>query len=82
MDATNEIKKYIDEKRELRDLFITYMESSDDYDNDFNELIKFIQTQKFEQDREEFEHFLRLILNICNNHHRYPGFFDKIKQIF
>ena len=43
---------------------------------------KVIQIQAILNKSQEFKHFLCLLLYISNNHHRFPGFFDKILQIF
>ena len=77
-----EIQNYFEEKKKLHEHILTYIEDCEFNKKDFEDLINYIQSQDIFNNREEFEHFLRLILNICNNHHRYPGFFDKIKQIF
>ena len=41
-----------------------------------------IKSQKLQENKLEFELFLRLILNIADNHHRFKGFFEKIERIF
>ena len=40
-----------------------------------------IQLQAILNKPQEFKHFLCLLYNISSNHHRFPGFFDKILQI-
>ena len=75
-----EIRKYINQKREVYRYLITFIEN-DDSPGNFENLIKIIQTQGIPNQRQEFEHFLLLLINISNNHHRFPGFFTKIDKI-
>lgn len=61
---------------------IAYLESSDDYDLYFQGFVGIVKTQKLLQDKEDLGHFLRLILNLTEYHHRDDYFVSKIKKIF
>lgn len=61
---------------------IAYLESSDDYDLYFQGFVGIVKTQKLLQDKEDLGHFLRLILNFTEYHHRDDYFVSKIKKIF
>ena len=75
-----EIQAYINQKREIYEKLLIFIESDDEQDH-FNQLIEKIKTYNIQKDWEELEQFLQLIVNISNNHHRKPDFFSKIIQI-
>lgn len=79
--ADQEIEKYIEEMKELYNNFLLFIENSDSNEISFNNMIDIINKQKLKENREEFEHFLRLIASIANNHHYIESFFNKILQI-
>lgn len=74
------IEKYFKEKKELHESLLEFIDNSDDNDA-FYCLQKIIEKQRILIKKDELKHFLKLILNISNNHHRKPDFFLKIKQI-
>lgn len=76
-----DIEIYIGKKGELQNLLLELLENVDDDDENFNYLIEFINKGKYQNNPEEFKQFLRLILNVSNNHHRTENFFTKIKKI-
>ena len=67
-----EIQKYIDEWKKIYDYFIKHQIDSDSID---------IDIQHFEKNREEYEHFLRLLISIYSNHSHEKNLFEKIEQI-
>ena len=73
--------KYVEEKNELYSSLIEFLENSDVYIDGFKHLIKIINIEQIEGNREEIEHFLYLIHHISNNHQRSKYFFQKIFQI-
>ena len=75
------IQKYINHKKEIHNLLLNFIENSGVNDTDFQNLIDLINTQNYEENREELEHFLRLISKIAKNHHRDTDFFKKIEKI-
>ena len=87
------IQEYINEKKDLYDTILNFLEESDSNEYDNHCLTQLITSQNFEEDQEEFMHLLRLIISISNNHHRNKNFLhniiiifdqikDKIKQTF
>ncbi|KAK8840556.1 hypothetical protein M9Y10_030765 [Tritrichomonas musculus] len=74
-----EIKKLVDEKKDIYEYLMIFVEITNFEKFDFNDLIKFIS--KYLKTQEEFNQFLLLILHIFNNHHRQPNFLNKIFQI-
>ena len=76
-----EIQEYVDEKKNLYSLLLTFIQNDKLINRDFHRLIQFIETQDFEENEEELTNFLRLILKVTNNHHRSPDFFQKIEKI-
>ncbi|KAK8839459.1 hypothetical protein M9Y10_031814 [Tritrichomonas musculus] len=76
-----QIQKYIDEKKELYRILMKYIEKLDQYEDDFQNLIKILNNYKLAENSEEMEKFLQLITNIADNHHRGVNFILKIKKI-
>ena len=76
------IHKYIDEKKKLHRLVLQIIENSNaDGDVDYQNLVDFLESLKYQENKQETEHFLHLILVISENHHRKPGFLEKIEKI-
>ena len=73
-----EIKNYIDQKKELYDLFLEFLETTSEHFIIFDYFTNFIKEKKYEENQEEFKHLLRLISKISNNHHRHHDFNHKI----
>ena len=76
-----EIQRYFGRKKEVYDALFKFIESNYSADRYFENLIEIVQMQDIQNTREEFEKFIYLILNICNNHYRYAGFLNKIFQV-
>lgn len=74
IDSNDEIQKYIEKKRELQSLLLTFLENSDS-DDDFQQLNEFIGTDNYNVNQEEFNDLFQLLINISNNHCRNKNFF-------
>ena len=75
------IQKYIRLKKELHDFLIQLLEKDDFSDQDNQDLIDFINSQNYLENREEFIYFLILLVNISNNYHRGPNFIKNLENI-
>ena len=75
------IQKYINKNKELHSALLAFLENAEDAENGCRELIHIIKTKKYEKNQNEFEHFLLLVVNIANNHHRNTYFNEKIEKI-
>lgn len=81
---------YINQKKKLYDSLITYLE---DYEQPYEEVkdpnllrndnqnLEFLDFILNDSKEEEIEQFLNLMSIISNNHHRNPGFINKIEKI-
>ena len=76
-----EINNYIEHKKRLYDHLLAYIQASNDNSDDFQNLINFLKTENYVKNHEELVHFLFLISNISNDHHRHHDFYDKIYKI-
>ena len=81
MNFQAEFQRYTNEKKKLNTLIINYIEDSDNCKDNFNNLIEFINLNKYQEKQEELSHLLHLIVNIANNHYRNEYFIMKIEQI-
>ena len=76
------IQTYIDEKKELQSLVLQIIEQLDTIDDTkIKNLMIFMSTHQYKENKPELEHFLHLISIISDNHHRGPNFFEKIEKI-
>ena len=80
-DANADYREYIDRKKEIHTLLLSFLENNQENDFNFNYLIQNIRSEKLESNREELEHFLRLIINISNNHCRKGNLIQKVEKI-
>ena len=79
---SNEItlQEYINKKKEVYSIILQYI---DDEENDlFDDLIKKIKAQINPENPSELKLFIRLLIDISNNHHRNPNFFEKLFCLF
>lgn len=76
-----EIKEYVDQKKRLYDLFITFVEQENENDEDDRLLFDYIDKLKIKENRDELESFFNLIIIVSNNHYRTPQFLNQIKKI-
>lgn len=74
-------QEYLSEKREIYDVLIQFIEDESENDYNFQELLDIFNRQKIQETEEELSLFFRLLVQISNNHHRFPIFFEKIKRI-
>ena len=72
---------YLSEKREIYDILIQFIEDESDDDYIFQQLIDTFHRQKIQENEEDLVLFFRLLVQISNNHHRFPNFFEKTKRI-
>lgn len=77
-----EIEKYANQKKELYDLLITFIEEEEESNENFQDLINFIQTEKIAEIQEDFRELIELIYKITKNYCFTPQFISKIAQIF
>ena len=76
-----EIQEYINNKKVLQANFIQFLDDDDNFEENFQNLIKEIENQKILQMQDEFKLFLNLISRVSENHYHTPNFFNKIEQI-
>ena len=76
-----EIQKYNEEKKELYNHFIQFIENTEYYEDDFQNLIRIIHIQKLIEDRSKFEEFFQLVINIANYYHRDETLLNKVYKI-
>lgn len=76
-----DVDDYIDQMKKIYDLILSFIDDSESDDALLEILLDIIKGQKIDEKREELEHFLGIIINIANNHHRIPGFFNKIEKL-
>ena len=75
------IKIYIEQKKEIQNTILDFLQNSIETEKSFDDLQRLINEQQILSDRQEFEQFLRLLLSISNNYHRSNNFPNKIERI-
>ena len=76
-----EYQEYIKQRSELCELFLRFIDDEEQGDEHFEEVIRFIETNEYQEKPEELKSILYLISEVSANHHRVPGFFRKIERI-
>lgn len=77
-----DLKDYIEEKKELYELVLQYIDDESDNKNVvFDNLLKLIEKLNFNANHGEFRLLLHLTVQISNNHYRGTNFFAKIEAI-
>lgn len=75
------IQEYLNNKKDIQSKLLEFVDASTNPNNYFDNLIALISDQKIVESPLEFKEFIRLLVQISNDHHRSPDFFDKIEQI-
>lgn len=75
------IQEYIEKKKIIQNYILEYIETENDSDLTFQNIVDCIKDQILE-DKHETKALLLLISAILNNYHRNRVFFDKIERIF
>lgn len=65
------IAKYLDQMKNIQDIFLTFLENGENVEDTFNNLNIL--------DEHDLKLFLHFISSICDNYYHGPTFFDKIK---
>lgn len=76
-----EIQKYFEQKKDLHNLLLQYLDSEEDAIEFYENLIYLFETKKISENQKEFKALLQLLTAISKNHHRTSDFFSKIEQI-
>ena len=71
-----EIKTYLEQMKELYDNLLEFIEDYDLIEEKLEIVINCINYEK-----EEFEHFLRLLTNLVSHYHRDDRFIEKVEKI-
>lgn len=75
-----EFQEYINEKKELYDIFLIFLDEEDENEIHFNKFIQNIEKHKYQENPGEFKSILHLINEISSNHHRSSTFLEKIHR--
>lgn len=74
-------ERYLDQQKEIQSLILNCIDDETNEKSQFEEIIKFIDEHKLEENKMELKIFLHLLSNISANHYRYRNFSTKIQQI-
>lgn len=77
-----EHQEYLNAKNEMYDAIIEYIENENPDNLDFYQIENIINEQNICESKEEIILLLRIIIKICDNHHRGLNFFQKFEKIF
>lgn len=76
-----DIQQYLIDKKLIHQRLLNYLDSEDDIEEDFQNLITFFITQKIHEQRDELKEFFLLLVSVSNYYFRKKNFFDKIDRI-
>ena len=74
-------QRYSKKLKETQSKLLQYLEKEYDVEENYDNLIKFLETQKIITNRHEFKSILYLLTKISENHHRIQNFIIKIEKI-
>lgn len=73
-----DIEVLINKMKVIYPILMDYIDSTDDFDDQFNQLNEVLEKQDILQNNEEVQLFLQLISRIADSHHHTPYFFTKL----
>ena len=77
-----EIRKFIDQMKDIYDHLLIFIDNPDPKaEEDYVNFIEINTNYEIQRNKEIFNQFIDLLVNISNNHHRQAGFFEKIERI-
>ena len=75
------LEKYLDTMRNIQENLLVFLEDDSNTEENFQNLLKILDDQRINENRQNFKLLLHLIVKISKNHHRGPNFFSKIEKI-
>ena len=80
--AEEEIKKCINVMLDIYEHFLAYIDNQDPVsEEDYTNLLQVIDKHCIKKNKEQFRQFIKLLINISNDHNRQVNFFKKIERI-
>lgn len=81
MDCITFCQHYIQEKQEMQQILLSYIDREENTEEYYQNLCTFIEEKQFTKDKSELKIFLNLLTRIANYHFRSSDFFCKIEKI-
>lgn len=76
--AEEEIKKCINVMLDIYEHFLAYIDNQDPVsEEDYTNLLQVIDKHCIKKNKEQFRQFIKLLINISNDHNRQVNFFKK-----
>ena len=76
-----EFELYVNKKKEIYSSLLDYLDSCDDWENNFKSIIDILNKQDIFEDKEQIFELLNLISKIEENYHRTSNFYPKIIKL-
>ena len=76
-----EVEEYVKKRKELYSCLLNFIDTNDDSDKKFQEMVTILKKQDILTDKEQTLEILTLISKIEENHHRTPDFQGKLEKI-
>ncbi|KAK8835685.1 hypothetical protein M9Y10_042282 [Tritrichomonas musculus] len=67
--------------KQAQESFLVFLDNQVNTEENFQNLINILDNLKIREDHHKTKSFLYLIVEIANNHYRYPNFFSKIDKV-
>ena len=81
MDCISFTQHYIQEKQEMQQTLLNYIDNEENVEEYYSNLLTFIKVKQITEDKSELKIFLNLLIRIANFHYRSSDFFNKIEKI-
>lgn len=76
-----DIEALINKMKVIHQVFMDYIDTTDDIDGQFKKLIETLRKQEILDNNEETQLLFQLISKITDSHHRTSIFFNKLEKI-
>ena len=76
-----ELDEYVEHLKNIQSAFLSYIDDVENCEENYQNLVSLLDDQKIREKRNELELFLKLVIQISNDHYRTSNFFDKIDKI-
>lgn len=80
-DLSKGYPEYLQQMQEFQNRFIAFLDSEENIEENYENLIQLIPKSFFGSDEYEIKPILYIISKVSKNHHRYPNFTEKVTKI-
>lgn len=73
--------KYVDQFKNIQSNFLSYIDENNNCEENYENLVSSLENMKIRENKDDLELFLKLVIQISNDHYRTLDFFNKICKV-